>query len=252
MSRQQGRSPTFKELEEWRKFAGPADPAGVIVPQERELTSTKTETGAKELLDWERGVRVPTEDELQEWARFTGTAVQTPESPTESKAAEKSAVRTSSTPPPATQIKGLKIGSLVPPEPPIAYGNAARNSAQGMIGSVDRKIERRLKSGKLDPERVIDLHGLDRKQAERTLRKFLHDCRSRKIRLVLVVTGKGRHVQGDWHLEEPGVLKRSVPVWLQQAPLSEMVQHFRPAHASHGGGGAYYVYLRQVRGDERR
>ena len=136
---------------------------------------------------------------------------------------------------------------MAPPERADSFGAHGAGSRREWAGNIDRRVERKLKSGKLDPERVIDLHGLDRKQAERKLVGFLQGCRAGKVRLALVVTGKGRHAPADWMEEEPGVLRRSVPVWLQQKPLSEIVQHFSPAHPSHGGGGAYYVYLRQVR-----
>jgi DNA-nicking Smr family endonuclease len=38
-----------------------------------------------------------------------------------------------------------------------------------------------------------------------------------------------------------------VPHWLSVPPLSGLVLQITPAHQSHGGGGAYYVYLRRMR-----
>jgi DNA-nicking Smr family endonuclease len=38
-----------------------------------------------------------------------------------------------------------------------------------------------------------------------------------------------------------------VPQWLRMAPLSALVLQISEAHLKHGGGGAYYVYLRRPR-----
>lgn len=179
---------------------------------------------------------------------LTGTADPAPAtSPEKPTSPAPTAARPASKSPPIARIKAFELGSLTPPERAVSFGVLDAGSTRERAGNIDRRVERRLKSGKLDPERVCDLHGLDRKQAERTLSSFLQGCRAGKVRLALVVTGKGLHAPADWMEEEPGVLRRSVPVWLQQKPLSEIVQHFSPAHPSHGGGGAYYVYLRQVR-----
>lgn len=196
----------------------------------------------------EGGGRSATEEELQEWAVLTGTAVPaSATSPAKPTSPAPSPAQPASGPVPKARIKELELGSMAPPERAVSFGAQGAGPRRERAGNIDRRVERRLKSGKLDPERVIDLHGLDRKQAERTLLGFLQGCRDGKVRLALVVTGKGLHAPADWMEEEPGVLRRSVPVWLQQKPLSEIVQHFSPAHPSHGGGGAFYIYLRQVR-----
>ncbi|MFG6543173.1 Smr/MutS family protein, partial [Sulfitobacter sp. M22298] len=44
-----------------------------------------------------------------------------------------------------------------------------------------------------------------------------------------------------------GVLRHQVPQWLSMPPLSSLVLQVAQAHVSHGGGGAYYVYLRRNR-----
>jgi DNA-nicking Smr family endonuclease len=36
-----------------------------------------------------------------------------------------------------------------------------------------------------------------------------------------------------------------VPLWLHMAPLGPAVLQVVEAHLKHGGGGAYYVYLRK-------
>jgi DNA-nicking Smr family endonuclease len=44
-----------------------------------------------------------------------------------------------------------------------------------------------------------------------------------------------------------GVLKHEVPHWLRSAPLKPLVLELRESHRSHGGSGAYYVYLSKRR-----
>jgi len=38
-----------------------------------------------------------------------------------------------------------------------------------------------------------------------------------------------------------------VPQWLRMMPLAPAVMQVNEAHLKHGGGGAYYVYLRRLR-----
>jgi hypothetical protein len=74
------------------------------------------------------------------------------------------------------------------------------------------------------------------------------------LRLLLVITGKGRGGDREDYGPIPirrGVLKQQVPGWLTAPPLGPLVLEIREAHQRHGGGGAYYVYLRRPR-DRRR
>jgi len=54
---------------------------------------------------------------------------------------------------------------------------------------------------------------------------------------VLVVTGKG--IRGE------GVLRRSFPGWINHADIRPLIAEFAPAHQRHGGGGAWYVFLKR-------
>lgn len=113
---------------------------------------------------------------------------------------------------------------------------------------MDRKAYGRLKRGKLKPEGRIDLHGMTLNQAKPALASFIAASYARDRRLVLVITGKGKRSEDDGPIPtRPGVLRHNVPHWLQTPPLSQMVLQVSEAHARHGGGGAYYVYLRRKR-----
>lgn len=113
---------------------------------------------------------------------------------------------------------------------------------------MDNKAFGRMKRGKLSPEARIDLHGMTLDQAHPELVRFIMTSHTRGLRLVLVITGKGqRHDPYDPMPLRRGVLKQQAPQWLRMAPIAPMVLQVSEAHLRHGGGGAYYVYLRKRR-----
>ncbi len=113
---------------------------------------------------------------------------------------------------------------------------------------MDAKAFARLKRGKIKPEGRLDLHGMTLDQAHPALTRFILAAHKDRKRLVLVITGKGKQRdEGGPIPVRYGVLRHQVPQWLAMAPLSNVVLQVSQAHLSHGGGGAYYVYLRRQR-----
>jgi DNA-nicking Smr family endonuclease len=113
---------------------------------------------------------------------------------------------------------------------------------------MDKKAHGKLKRGKLKPEARIDLHGMTMDRAHPMLTRFILQSHARGLRLVLVITGKGKDRDEDGPIPvRRGVLRHNVPGWLSAAPLGQVVLQVTPAHLKHGGGGAYYVYLRRQR-----
>lgn len=113
---------------------------------------------------------------------------------------------------------------------------------------MDAKAFGRLKRGRMEPEAKIDLHGMTLDRAHPALTSFILRAHQRGLRLVLVVTGKGKERDDGGPIPvRRGVLKHQVPQWLKMAPLNAVVLQIAQAHLSHGGGGAYYVYLRRTR-----
>lgn len=113
---------------------------------------------------------------------------------------------------------------------------------------MDRKTFGKMTRGKLKPEGRIDLHGMTLDRAHGALTRFIMSSQGAGLRLVLVITGKGKdRDEGGPIPVRYGVLRHQVPQWLAAAPLAQMVMQVTPAHISHGGGGAYYVYLRRRR-----
>ena len=114
--------------------------------------------------------------------------------------------------------------------------------------SMDSKLHTKMRQGKIRPEAKLDLHGLNLAQAQPTLTKFVLDAHGKGLRLILVITGKGRNSEDhDVIPKRKGVLKSTVPNWLSMEPLSSKILQITNAHVKHGGDGAFYVYLRKKR-----
>lgn len=123
-------------------------------------------------------------------------------------------------------------------------------SGKGGSGPVmDRRRFDRLRRGKIAPQARIDLHGMTAANAHPALVGFITRAHAQGIRLVLVITGKGnvRRDDAGFMPVQRGVLRHSVPQWLQRPPIGPLVLEVTQAHLRHGGGGALYVYLRRVR-----
>jgi DNA-nicking Smr family endonuclease len=124
------------------------------------------------------------------------------------------------------------------------------------LTGLDRRTTQRLARGQMEIEATLDLHGHTQSEAHGALLGFLARSRSRGLRCVLVITGKGaspfaRHtLHGATFYEVPerqGVLRSAVPRWLQESEFRAHIAGFQPAHPKHGGGGAFYIWLRKKR-----
>ena len=113
---------------------------------------------------------------------------------------------------------------------------------------MDKKSFGKMTRGKLKPEGRLDLHGMTLDRAHPALIQFILSAQASRKRLVLVITGKGKRSEEEGPIPRPrGVLRHQVPGWLSSPPLAQAVLQVAPAHISHGGEGAYYVYLRRQR-----
>lgn len=111
---------------------------------------------------------------------------------------------------------------------------------------MDAKTHGKMTRGKLAPEARIDLHGLTLSEAHPELIRFILNAQSDGLRLVLVITGKGKRSQDIGPIpQRMGILRHQVPHWLRLPPLGHAVLQVSEAHLKHGGSGAYYVYLRR-------
>jgi DNA-nicking Smr family endonuclease len=107
------------------------------------------------------------------------------------------------------------------------------------FAGIDRANAERLKRGLHKIEARLDLHGMTQAEAHGALFAFIAGSRAVGRRCVLVITGRGLGQSG------PGVLKSSVPRWLEEPELRRHILAIAPAQAQHGGPGATYLLLRR-------
>lgn len=188
-------------------------------------------------------------EEIDLWKKVVEKAA--PLSPERPVVAEKSALSHPKPLPkaPLPVVQKFRLGETAKPATPrhdVAPSIAEHIASQPV--TMDRKRYSKLKRGRLSPEARIDLHGMTIAQAHPALTGFILDAAARGLRLVLVITGKGKTKPDHGPIpERHGVLRHQVPHWLHTAPLRGHVLQIAEAHISHGGQGAYYVYLRRNR-----
>lgn len=126
-----------------------------------------------------------------------------------------------------------------PAPPPAERLNA---EISGPTPGLDRRTDERFRRGELPLDGHLDLHGMTQEQAHNTLRGFIHRSRQRGSRCLLVITGKGtRGGRGE------GILRKALPVWLNEPDLRPHILAFRVARQHHGGSGAFYLLLKRRR-----
>lgn len=103
---------------------------------------------------------------------------------------------------------------------------------------------RQLKTGAIRIDMELDLHGLTRDEALKSLERFICGAFNRGQRAVLVITGKGNNSPG-----EP-VLVGAVSSWLRETG-KKMVAEFAPAPLRMGGSGAFVVFLKEKKMAEK-
>ena len=149
-------------------------------------------------------------------------------------------------PPAARREAGPRRAATAPPAPAAAV-------AKPHAETLDAGWDRRLSSGSLRPDLVIDLHGLRREEARHILYERVRDAEFRGLRVILVITGKG-HMPGpspaDLMEGRPtrGAIRADLPRWLGEPGLTDRIAAVRRAHPRHGGAGAAYLILKRRRG----
>lgn len=142
--------------------------------------------------------------------------------------------------PPPPRVKGR-----VPAPRPIAPAPAPAPPRREPVAILDSGWEKRIRSGALQPERSVDLHGHNLAGAHATLEAALDAARRDGVRVLLVVTGKPR--PGRIAPEGRGAIRAEIGHWLERSPHADRIASVRVAHPRHGGDGALYVILRRDR-----
>lgn len=132
-------------------------------------------------------------------------------------------------------------------ELPVVETNKA-NTKEKVIKSreIDASRERKLRRGTIDIEATLDLHGKSQQQAYQDLKEFITKCHIKKLRCLLIITGKGRFsTDNGKEQKNKGILRQKLPIWLEETHFNDLVLKVNEAHVKHGGSGAFYVLLRK-------
>lgn len=127
---------------------------------------------------------------------------------------------------------------MLPPRAPLPQAAPRRNIA----GNLDGHWERRLKNGSIEPDRVLDFHGMTLDGAWTLIDQALGHAIARGERVLLLITG--HHRPGEPPIAR-GKIRAAVHDWLAVSRHSERIAAVRSAHRRHGGGGSLYLILRR-------
>jgi DNA-nicking Smr family endonuclease len=178
-------------------------------------------------------VRALSPDEAALWAKVTETIRPLSREPLTSNDAIASAPAARPVPPPiARRQKG--------PAPAITNAKPAGNPQ--ISNNLDSHWDRRLRSGSIEPDRIVDLHGHNLDTAWQAIDGALERAVVNQERVLLLITGHAR--PGEPPVQR-GRIRAAVDDWLVHSRHREKIAAVRGAHRRHGGGGSLYVILRR-------
>lgn len=108
--------------------------------------------------------------------------------------------------------------------------------------TLDGSWDKRLRSGSVEPDRVLDLHGMNLDKAWSAIDRGLEQAIARGDRVLLLITG--HHRRGDPPVQR-GRIRAAVHDWLAASRHADNIAAVRGAHGRHGGGGSLYLVLRR-------
>ena len=129
------------------------------------------------------------------------------------------------------------------PKWPLATATkASPEPAPGPGTTLDGTWDRRLRSGAVQPDRTLDLHGMNLDGAWSAIDRVLEQCIAAGDRVLLLITG--HHRPGEAPVRR-GRIRAAVHDWLAASRHAPLIAAVRGAHPRHGGGGSLYIILRR-------
>ena len=107
-----------------------------------------------------------------------------------------------------------------------------------------------ISSKKIRHEKIkkIDLHGYSLQEANKSVESFIQKCFDNSVTKIIVITGKGlrsKNKENPYLSKDLSILKYSVPEFIENnILLSKMIIEITDAKIEDGGGGAFYIYLK--------
>jgi DNA-nicking Smr family endonuclease len=129
------------------------------------------------------------------------------------------------------------VARTPPPQKPAQLRRPARLGT-----TLDATWDRRLRSGTVELDRILDLHGLTLDAAWEAIDRGLEQSVARGDRVVLLITG--HHRPGEPPVLR-GKIRAAVHDWLRASRHAGSIAAVRGAHRRHGGGGSLYLVLRR-------
>ena len=143
-------------------------------------------------------------------------------------------------PAPAAPPQAMAMPSNRPRTRPVASPAPPARPIPGT--TLDGSWDRRLGSGSVEPDRIVDLHGMTLDGAWRAIDTALDQSIARGHRLLLLITG--HHRPGEPPVRR-GAIRAAVHDWLAASRHAADIAAVRGAHRRHGGGGSLYIVLRR-------
>lgn len=145
---------------------------------------------------------------------------------------------------PTKPVKPLSSEKSAPPL--LKPERVAKKPPQIPFAPLERHLRRGLSRGSSTVDASIDLHGMRQAEAHDQLRHFILKSQREGMKIVLVVTGKGTLSDHESSIDQRGVLRRNLPLWLKMNDLRHAIIGFEEASRQHGGSGAFYVRIRKL------
>ncbi len=111
-----------------------------------------------------------------------------------------------------------------------------------------------LSNNKIEKEiiKTIDLHGFSLENANNVIEEFIIQCFKKNVNKIIVITGKGlrsKSIRNPYISKDLSILKYSVPDFIKLKPnLMKIIKKIEEAKIEDGGGGAFYIYLKNFKG----
>ena len=128
-----------------------------------------------------------------------------------------------------------------PPSPKPVRKTIAPPSRPRPGATLDGSWDRKLQSGSVEPDRVLDLHGLNLDRAWRAIDSALERAIDAGDRVLLLITG---HERPGAPPVQSGRIRAAVHDWLAASRHAPRIAAVRGAHRRHGGGGSLYIIFR--------
>lgn len=143
---------------------------------------------------------------------------------------------------PANQASEAQLTPARPKGPPPRKPPAPPPPPPQPGTTLDGTWDRKLRSGSIQPDRVVDLHGLNLEGAWRAIDTALERASDAEERVILLITG--HHRPGEPPVQR-GRIRAAVHDWLAVSRHASRIAAVRGAHPRHGGGGSLYIILRR-------